>query len=71
MLFRPALAKKLVFEEGVRTIEDLKEKNIKLTHHQQIGLKYFDDFETRVPREEIKKLKVPKQIHATNIFFFL
>jgi DNA polymerase beta len=53
----PALAKKLVFEEGVRTLEDLKEKKIKLTHHQQIGLKYFDDFEKRVPREEIKKLK--------------
>lgn len=47
-----------MFEEGVRTLEDLKEKKIKLTHHQQIGLKYFDDFEKRVPREEIKKLKV-------------
>lgn len=29
----------------------------KLTHHQLIGLKYFDDIEKRIPREEIVKLE--------------
>jgi DNA polymerase beta len=53
----PAFAKKLVYEEGVRTLQDIVTKNIKLNHHQQIGLKYFDAFEQRIPRDEIKQLK--------------
>lgn len=38
-------------EEGVRTLEDLATK--KLTHQQQIGLKYFKEFEMRIPRSEM------------------
>jgi hypothetical protein len=33
----PVFAKKLVYEEGVRTLQDIITKNIKLNHHQQIG----------------------------------
>eukprot|EP01122_Echinamoeba_exundans_P010068 TRINITY_DN3670_c0_g1_i3.p1 TRINITY_DN3670_c0_g1~~TRINITY_DN3670_c0_g1_i3.p1 ORF type:complete len:424 (+),score=58.30 TRINITY_DN3670_c0_g1_i3:4-1275(+) len=51
----PKMAQKLVYEEGIRTIEDLRAISHRLTHHQQLGLKYFDDFETRVPREEMDK----------------
>lgn len=42
---------------GILSIEDLikaaAEEKIKLTHHIEIGLKYLDDFEERIPRSEI------------------
>uniref|UniRef100_A0A8C1YHU5 DNA polymerase n=1 Tax=Cyprinus carpio TaxID=7962 RepID=A0A8C1YHU5_CYPCA len=30
----------------------------KLNHHQQIGLKYFEEFEKRIPRVEMQKMEV-------------
>uniref|UniRef100_A0A3Q3K8N6 DNA polymerase n=1 Tax=Monopterus albus TaxID=43700 RepID=A0A3Q3K8N6_MONAL len=30
----------------------------KLNHHQQIGLKYFEEFEKRIPRAEMEKMEV-------------
>jgi len=44
-----------VREMGVKTLEDLKRKN--LNHHQTIGLKYFDEFEQRIPRNEMIQLQ--------------
>lgn len=52
----PAAARKF-FDEGVKTIEDLKKINHKLNHHQQIGLKYFEEFEKRIPRAEMEKME--------------
>nr|XP_023027324.1 DNA polymerase beta-like [Leptinotarsa decemlineata] len=52
----PAKAHSLV-NDGITTLEDLKKNTDKLTHHQLIGLKYFEDFEKRIPREEIKKIE--------------
>ncbi|XP_036383016.1 DNA polymerase beta [Megalops cyprinoides] len=52
----PAAARKFV-EEGVKTLEDLKKVEHKLNHHQQIGLKYFEDFEKRIPRAEMEKME--------------
>lgn len=47
---------------GIKSVKDLIEqwqsgkfvvgKN-KLTHHMELGLKYYDDFRTRIPRDEI------------------
>jgi DNA polymerase beta len=39
---------------GVTTLEKLKVQ--KLNHVQTMGLKYINDFDKRVPREEVKKL---------------
>ncbi|XP_076223789.1 DNA polymerase beta [Nomia melanderi] len=50
----PAKAKELV-DSGIKTIDDLKKHQDKLNHHQKIGLKYFKDFEERIPREEIQQ----------------
>lgn len=50
----PAAARKF-YDLGCRTIEDLKEH--KLTHAQQIGVKYFDDFQERINRNEVTKIK--------------
>uniref|UniRef100_A0A0B6ZE77 DNA polymerase n=1 Tax=Arion vulgaris TaxID=1028688 RepID=A0A0B6ZE77_9EUPU len=52
----PAAAKKLV-GEGIMSIEDLKKNINKLNNHQKIGLKHFEDFEKRIPRDEMEKLK--------------
>ena len=52
----PAKAKELV-DQGVRTIEDLEHHKEKLTHQQLIGLQYFKDFETKIPRQEVEDIK--------------
>ncbi|XP_058493182.1 DNA polymerase beta [Solea solea] len=52
----PAAARKF-FEDGVKTLDDLKKIEHKLNHHQQIGLKYFEEFEKRIPRTEMEKME--------------
>ncbi|XP_028853160.1 DNA polymerase beta [Denticeps clupeoides] len=52
----PAAARKF-FEEGVKTLEDLKKVEHKLNHHQKIGLKYFEEFEKRIPRTEMQQME--------------
>lgn len=52
----PAAARKLV-DEGVTSLEGLKKVQDKLNHHQKIGLKYVEEFEKRIPREEMLKLQ--------------
>ncbi|XP_043474805.1 DNA polymerase beta-like [Leptopilina heterotoma] len=52
----PAKAKELV-DSGIKTLESLKIHQDKLTHHQKLGLKYFDNFEKRIPRGEIEKIE--------------
>lgn len=47
----PATALKL-YDKGYRTLADLKDES-SLTHAQRIGLKYFDDIKTRIPRHEV------------------
>lgn len=52
----PAAAAKLV-SEGVTTIEELRKHQDQLTHHQRLGLKYYDDFQQRIPRAEMLELE--------------
>ncbi|XP_012253755.2 DNA polymerase beta-like [Athalia rosae] len=52
----PAKAKELV-DAGIKTLNDLKENEDKLNRHQKIGLKYFDDFEKKIPREEVQRIE--------------
>ncbi|XP_071536953.1 DNA polymerase beta-like [Panulirus ornatus] len=62
----PAKARELV-EDGILTIEDLRKNEKKLTHHQIIGLKYFEDFEMRIPREEVEKIEEQLNKHITSL----
>ncbi|RNA16491.1 DNA polymerase beta [Brachionus plicatilis] len=52
----PSHAQKL-FSEGIRSLKDLKSHQDLLTHHQKIGLKYVDDFEQRIPRQEMAEIE--------------
>lgn len=52
----PAAAQKLV-QDGITSIEELRKHTDKLNHHQQIGLKHYEDFEKRIPRAEMVELQ--------------
>ncbi|KAK2636389.1 hypothetical protein Ddye_031181 [Dipteronia dyeriana] len=52
----PATAQKL-YEKGYRTLDDLKSED-SLTHSQRVGLKYFDDIKTRIPRQEVQDMEL-------------
>lgn len=52
----PATALKF-YEKGHRTLEDLKKED-SLTHSQKLGLKYFDDIKTRIPRHEVQEMEL-------------
>ncbi|XP_072164919.1 DNA polymerase beta-like [Diadema setosum] len=54
----PVAARKLVMEDGIMSIEDLRKNADKLNHHQQIGLRHFEDFERRIPRDEVTRMEV-------------
>ncbi|KAH7054584.1 DNA polymerase beta-like protein [Macrophomina phaseolina] len=40
---------------GLRTLQDLEEYKIPLTPAQQVGMAHYEDFNTRIPREEVSK----------------
>ncbi len=48
----PKKAKELV-DKGIRSIADLREKQSELNDIQRVGLKYYEDILTRIPRSEI------------------
>ncbi|CAI9092837.1 OLC1v1028178C1 [Oldenlandia corymbosa var. corymbosa] len=51
----PATALKL-YDKGHRTLDDLKNEE-SLTHAQRVGLEYFDDINTRIPRQEVVEME--------------
>ena len=54
----PKKAKELIQEHGITSIEKLRELQEKvLNDKQKIGLQYFEDIETRIPRSEIDAYK--------------
>jgi len=44
------------FAQGFRTLDDLRLR-ARLTRTQQIGLEYYDDFNTRIPRDEVTRIE--------------
>ncbi|KAJ4434325.1 hypothetical protein ANN_22882 [Periplaneta americana] len=60
----PAKARQLV-DAGIKTIEDLQKHKDQLNHHQLIGLKYFEDFEKKIPRQEIEEIEniIKNEVH--------
>jgi len=54
-LKRPAHAQKYI-RMGLTSIDDLRANVDKLNHHEKIGLKYVDDLEERIPRNEMNEI---------------
>lgn len=42
---------------GIKTLDDLRKSDVKLTKLQQLGLKYYDDLNSRIPRKEIQSFE--------------
>lgn len=53
MCIGPVKARELVYEQKLKTIEELKAHPELLNDKQKIGLKYVDDFKERIPRKEM------------------
>ncbi|CAF0733520.1 unnamed protein product [Adineta steineri] len=56
----PAHANKLVHQEKIKTIEELRahpKRDQLLTKTQQLGLKYLEEFEQKIPRDEMKQME--------------
>lgn len=50
----PSKAMSLIDEHGITSLDDLKQKQTELLNEKQIiGLKYYQDFELRIPRTEM------------------
>lgn len=49
----PAKAKELVETHKIKSLAELKGKQNLLTNAQRIGLRYYDDIELRIPRDEM------------------
>ncbi|XP_045447339.1 DNA polymerase beta-like [Melitaea cinxia] len=52
---------------GIKTLDDLRNNKNKLNHHQLIGLKYFEDFEKKIPRSEVQKIETIIRTEITNL----
>jgi DNA polymerase/3'-5' exonuclease PolX len=48
--------------KGIKSVSDLKEKNINkqinVTHHVEMGMKYYDDFKLRIPYKTIETINI-------------
>ena len=51
-----ASAKKL-YDSGIRSIQDLKDHQDLLTKDQRLGLKYYEQLQKPIPRDEIRAMK--------------
>ncbi|KAI0714218.1 hypothetical protein C8T65DRAFT_694947 [Cerioporus squamosus] len=57
------------YYNGVRTLADVaaRKGGIKLSRSQKIGLKYYDDINTRIPRAEVQEIYDMIQVEALRI----
>lgn len=46
---------KVLIDDGITTIQDLKNHQDKLNDTQKIGLNYYEDLQKRIPRDEIEE----------------
>jgi hypothetical protein len=53
------MAAKLYDQYKIATVAEVHQVKDQLNHHQLLGLKYFDEFQTRIPREEVLKGEQP------------
>lgn len=54
------------YDQGFRTLDDLRTK-AKLSQNQQVGLKYYDEFLERIPRDEVTEIEAIVREHALTL----
>ncbi len=63
------------YQMGIRSVDDVRnavaEGKITITHHIQLGLKYYEHMKERIPRAEIEKIekKIQKLLNGTGILY--
>ena len=60
-IFSPAHANKLVHQEKIKSIDELRahpKRDQLLTKTQQLGLKYLEEIEEKIPRDEMKQMEI-------------
>ncbi|CAF4287236.1 unnamed protein product, partial [Rotaria magnacalcarata] len=58
--FTCAFANKLVHQEKLKSIDELRshpKRDQLLNKKQQLGLKYLEEFEQKIPRDEMKQME--------------
>ncbi|KAF3312126.1 hypothetical protein TWF173_007457 [Orbilia oligospora] len=56
------------YKQGFRDLDDLVENHWKkLTRVQQIGIKFYDEFQDRIPRDEVTSIRDAIQNHARQL----
>jgi len=58
----PHIAKQW-YDQGFRSLDDVRTK-AKLSQNQQVGLKYYDEFLERIPRDEVTEIEAVVKEHA-------
>ncbi|CAF1194952.1 unnamed protein product [Rotaria magnacalcarata] len=51
------------YDQGFRTLDDVRTK-AKLSQNQTVGLKYYDEFRERIPRDEVAEIETVVKEHA-------
>lgn len=59
--------RKLTIDEIIQTSEEKELKLDNLTHHQLVGLKWFEDIDERIPRKEVGKIETKLKKLITKI----
>lgn len=55
------------YDKGWRTLEDVQEAFDILPRDQQIGAKFYEDFEERIPRSEVEEIAAVVLTHANQL----
>lgn len=63
----PVMARKLVHEHGLRTLEDLRDSGLQLTPQVRLGLKYHEEAAQRISFDEIEHHLVFLQAAAAKV----
>jgi hypothetical protein len=57
------------FAQGVRSVDDVVQKRIPLTHTQRVGLAMYSDKQKRIPRAEVRAITDLVALETSALWF--